>query len=802
MTTRQGELRLQVGGTVNPRTGVYIVRPSDDELLRLLERGEYANVLCSRQMGKSSLLVRARARLAEKGYATAAIDVAGYLGSPNDADAWYQGLLDEIAHQLALDVDVTAWWEASRTITPNQRLIQFFRDEVAAKISSPVVIFLDEIDSTLKLPYADDFFVAIRAMYNDRASEPLYEKVTFCLVGVATPNELIKDRRTTPYNIGRTIELQDYDPDHDDLSPLFRAIADDVVKGEAVVSAVLQWTGGHPYLTVRLCDEFVTRRRTVPNEVDELVKETFDNLEALQTDTHFEQALRFLSERVEDKLATLGLYRRLWQGERVRDQAAPSHIALKLSGIVKRDRNGMLTVRNPIYHRVFTDEWAVSAAEADARLREEEFAWRSMAERDEGILRASLGDYRTALGAYQTLRNNPTYMGSADDLWANFLARRGAQRLQRDHAILWSLRALAACPTDERAEAVSKLTDADYKHLALTFHHRNLEAETATTPVTAVAFSPDGEHALSGCTDGTARLWHIATGQSLAPLLRHESAVWAVAFSPDGTRVLTGCANGTAWLWRAETGESVVAPLTHPLLVSSLAFSPDGRYVLTGCYDGMARLWDADTGELLGAPIPHERLVSSVAISPDGGRALVGCYDGAARLWDITTRRPLGAPLRHESSVWAVAFSPDGHRALTGCGGGTIHLWSTATGHPLGAPLARESSVLTVAFSPDGKYLLAGFDDGVACMWLAATGQPLPQRMKHDRTVNSVAFSPDGRLALTGSDDGSVRLWRTEQEPATSQSVKSSGPSQLLKGWERRLGLRINEAGEIVPLRQ
>ena len=39
------------------------------------------------------------------------------------------------------------------------------------------------------------------------------------------PNELIKDRRTTPYNIGKTIELQDFDSERDDLGPLYRAVA-------------------------------------------------------------------------------------------------------------------------------------------------------------------------------------------------------------------------------------------------------------------------------------------------------------------------------------------------------------------------------------------------------------------------------------------------------------------------------------------------------------------------------------------------------------------------------------------------
>ena len=363
MITQTGQLRLQVGGTVNPRTSIYIVRPSDDELLRLLQRGEYANVLCSRQMGKSSLLVRTKARLHEQGYATAAIDVAGYLGTMGDADEWYQGLLDGIAHQLRLGVDVAEWWKACRAITPNQRLIQFFRHEIAAKTSAPVVIFLDEIDSTIALPYTDDFFVAIRAMYNDRASEPLFERITFCLVGVATPNELIKSHRTTPYNIGRTIELPDFDPERDDLSPLFLAMAVDPLEGEALVQTVLRWTGGHPYLTVRLCDQLLDSGRTSPAEVERMISQEFANLDELHSDVHFQQALRFLDERVEDKETTLNLYLRIWGGEQVRDQTTPAHIALKLAGIVKRNRRGCLMVRNPIYARVFNDDWVAKALE-------------------------------------------------------------------------------------------------------------------------------------------------------------------------------------------------------------------------------------------------------------------------------------------------------------------------------------------------------------------------------------------------------------------------------------------------------
>ena len=46
-------LPLKVGGTVFPGRHVYIKRPQDDELFETLMRHEYANVLSSRQVGKS-----------------------------------------------------------------------------------------------------------------------------------------------------------------------------------------------------------------------------------------------------------------------------------------------------------------------------------------------------------------------------------------------------------------------------------------------------------------------------------------------------------------------------------------------------------------------------------------------------------------------------------------------------------------------------------------------------------------------------------------------------------------------------
>jgi|GEM_PF-1904142 len=792
-----GEPKLKAGGAVDFQTSVYIVRPSDDELLRWLESGEYANVLCSRQTGKTSLLKRTKARLAERGYATAEVEVAGYLGSPKDAAEWYQGLLQGIADQLGLEVDVRQWWEACRAITPNQRLIQFFRDEIAAKATAPVVIFLDEIDSTLKLPYTDDFFVAIRAMYNDRASEPLYRRITFCLVGVATPNELIKDRRTTSYNIGRTIELQDFDPERDDLSPLFQAVSSDAAAGEAVVRALLRWTGGHPFLTLRLCEEYCARHGASPDEVDRFVLENFADLESLRTDVHFDQMLRFIGERVDDEVTTLKLYRRLRAGQRVPDETTAAHINLKLMGLVKRSRDGLLVVRNRIYERVFTDEWAKKAMPVDWNRRMAVAAvamlvlgfglWLEVLRPRPYInnLRNALDDYQVAIDNYNQLRRSPGYAGKADELLAQFWERRALReenQEDRDKALLSRLKVLMAKITDLRRSEVNRLISTDYRNLLVTYRHN--------ARVNAVAFSPDGKTVLTGGEDGRVRFWRTDNGEPIGKALPHNNSVLAVAFSPDGKRILTGSSDRTARFWRADSGEQISKPLQHKGSVLAVAFSPDGDKVITGCEDGTARLWRTDSGEPIGKALRHEGAISAVAFSPDGQALLIGSSYGSSRLRHADNGEPIGQPLRQSGPVTAVAFSPDGKRVLTSERdylpySGTVYLRRADSGEPIGQPLRHNANVWAVAFSPDGRMILTGSGDateqmskktGVAQVWDADSGRPLGQPLWHGHAVNAVAFSPDGKRILTGSSDGTARLWDAKSELPVGQTLPHEAP--------------------------
>ncbi|MEW5959950.1 MAG: AAA-like domain-containing protein, partial [Chloroflexota bacterium] len=197
------------GGTLRPDSPSYVARSSDDELYNLARSGEFCYVLTARQMGKSSLMIRTAQRLLAGGVHSVIIDLTK-IGIEVTVDQWYLGLLTQLKRKLKLSVDLDQWWQARANLGNVQRFTDFLHDVLLQEIKGQVVIFMDEIDTTLNLAFSDDFFAAIRFIFNARATDAAFQRLTFVLLGVATPQDLIKDRNRTPFNIGQGIDLNDF----------------------------------------------------------------------------------------------------------------------------------------------------------------------------------------------------------------------------------------------------------------------------------------------------------------------------------------------------------------------------------------------------------------------------------------------------------------------------------------------------------------------------------------------------------------------------------------------------------------
>src|SRR5579862_6395075 len=90
------------GGTLRHDAPSYVERRADRDLREGLLKGEFCYVLTSRQMGKSSLMVRAVKSLRDEGVSVAVLDLTA-IGQNLTLEQWYDGLISRLGQQLDLE---------------------------------------------------------------------------------------------------------------------------------------------------------------------------------------------------------------------------------------------------------------------------------------------------------------------------------------------------------------------------------------------------------------------------------------------------------------------------------------------------------------------------------------------------------------------------------------------------------------------------------------------------------------------------------------------------------------------------
>jgi WD40 repeat protein len=758
-----------VGGTVQANEeGLYILRPADEKLLQFCRTSTFTYILTPRQMGKSSLMIRTVEKLIEEGIQSVIIDL-NQIGTKITADEWYSDIIYLVSEQLALSNNAKQWWESNNQFGITLRLTKFFQEVLMVEISAQIVIFIDEIDSTLSLDFTDDFYAAIRYLFMARSMNRELNRLSFVLIGVATPADLIQDIKRTPFNVGQRVDLTDFS--ESETMPLAQGLSVQESKDrEEVVRWVLKWTGGHPYLTQRLFRELVDQipDRCSESAVDLVVANTFFGAISKQ-DNNLQFVQDMLIKRSLEKDEVLQTYRQIRRGYTITDEEQSlikSH--LKLSGIV-RSKDKILTVRNCIYAEVFEEKWI------QAHLSEN--FW----QRYEPVLKWAIPV--TAASLIVTVVMTGLYQEAQQQ------AKVAQLREQAAKVINWLSNTNAteglvlAIDNWNRSQSIPIVEVTAQSSLLNALQlAKEVNRYQGHSSIRSVAFSPDGLRIVSGSYDKAVRLWDMQTGKLIRQPLRHSSGVRSVAFSPDGLHIVSGSYDKVVRLWDTQTGKLIGQPLQgHFGGIYSVAFSSDGRHIVSGSDDKTARVWDAQTGKLIGQPLKgHSSSVRSVAFSSDGRHIVSGSDDKTVRMWDTQTGKSIGQPFQgHSSTIYSVSFSPDGRHIISGSNDNTVRLWDTQTGKLIGQPLQGHSGgIYSVAFSPDGHRIVSGSYDKTVRLWDAQTGKSIGQPFQgHSSTIYSVSFSPDGRYIVSGSDDNTVRLWNSQIEQLIGQPFQghSSG---------------------------
>lgn len=226
---------------------LYIERPPIESICykTLLQPGSLIRIKAPKLMGKTSLITRVLAQLAQAGYRTASLsfELADRKTHLTNLNKFLRWLCLTLNRELRLPNQLDDYWD-EEGMGSKVSCTTYFEEYLLVQADSPLVLCLDDVD--LLFPYPEiyeDFFGLLRSWYEKARSRQLWQKLRLVIVH-ATDVYIRLNINQSPFNVGLPIELSEFTKKQARDFARQHGLEVDT----ALMERLMKMVGGHPYL--------------------------------------------------------------------------------------------------------------------------------------------------------------------------------------------------------------------------------------------------------------------------------------------------------------------------------------------------------------------------------------------------------------------------------------------------------------------------------------------------------------------------------------------------------------------------